>query len=318
MNEELIRRIMQESLGVIPLSVTRFAAGLANYVYLVQDQEEKFVVRCSPEENSYDKTNRLLRKLGGIGIPVPEIIAQGCKEGYTYLILIYLEGEELGECYQHLTKVDKQTIAKEIIRIQRTVAEKLEENAGKDWAWNSFARESLDWAEGLIRTGGYFDPEKVERIRAELPGMEPYFTSVKPIPYLDDVTTKNLLIRNGHVSGVIDVDWIGIGDMLTFVALTYVALLNMDQDTDYVDFLLEELHADEEQRRAFLFYALIYCVDFMGERGTTFTGRTVEVNDTIIHRLNQIYDHLWERWKQSGPDRSTTYLARSENHDSGK
>ena len=97
-----------------------------------------------------------------------------------------------------------------------------------------------------------------------------YFEKVEPMPYLDDVTTKNLLVKDGHISGIIDVDWIGMGDVLTFAALTYVALLNMGYDTDYVSFILDEMDADDIQRKAFLFYSLMYCVDFMGERGTKY------------------------------------------------
>ena len=37
------------------------------------------------------------------------------------------------------------------------------------------------------------------------------------MPYLDDVTTKNLLVKDGHISGIIDVDWIGMGDQLSYV-----------------------------------------------------------------------------------------------------
>ena len=44
------------------------------------------------------------------------------------------------------------------------------------------------------------------------------------------------------------------------------------------------------------FYTLMYCVDFMGERGIQFMDKTVEVNQQIIDRLNRIYDKLWDEW----------------------
>ena len=112
--------------------------------------------------------------------------------------------------------------------------------------------------------------------------MEIYFTNVHPIVYLDDISSKNLLIHNGQLSGIIDVDWMGIGDRLTFVALTYMALLNMECDMDYVDYILEEMQVNDEQRNAFLFYSLMYCVDFMGERGMQFMDQKIAVNDGIV------------------------------------
>lgn len=75
-----------------------------------------------------------------------------------------------------------------------------------------------------------------------------------------------------------------------------MALLNMEYDTDYVNYILKEMQVSEIEKRAFLFYTLMYCVDFMGERGMQFLGRTVEVNEQIIDRLNSIYDLLWGEW----------------------
>ena len=126
--------------------------------------------------------------------------------------------------------------------------------------------------------------------------MDEYFATVQPIAYLDDISSKNLLIHQGRISGIIDIDWIGVGDKLTFAALTNMALLNSEYDTDYVKYILEEMHVTDIQKRAFLFYTLMYCVDFMGERGMRFMDKVVEVNDQIIDRLNGIYDLLWKEW----------------------
>jgi len=41
---------------------------------------------------------------------------------------------------------------------------------------------------------------------------------------------------------------------------------------------------------------VLYCIDFMGERGTKYKDKVVEVNPQIIDRLNSIYDQLWNEW----------------------
>ncbi len=74
--------------------------------------------------------------------------------------------------------------------------------------------------------------------------------------------------------------------MLTFAALTRVALLNMDLDTKYVDYLLDEIHPNAIEYKAFVFYCLLYCVDFMGERGMQFLDKEIPVNEGIVKRLN--------------------------------
>lgn len=72
-----------------------------------------------------------------------------------------------------------------------------------------------------------------------------------------------------------------------------MALLNMDCDTDYVTCLLEEMQLSEEEQRAFSFYTLLFCVDFMGERGMRFMDKQVPVSDEIVEKMNGIYEKLW-------------------------
>ena len=295
MNNEIIKQICSETFHKEPTSVESCAVGLANYVFIVEIEHRKYTVRCSAEKNAYHNTVRLLEKLFEIGIPVPKVLHCGKAGQYEYVILTFIEGQELWAVYDRLTREDKQCLAKEIVHLQRKVATELSETP-EGWSWLSFVHEILDRAKLLIKENGYFDEEKVSRIESQLPVLLEYFESVEPIAYLDDVTTKNLLVKDGHISGIIDIDWIGIGDVLTFAALTYVALLNMECDTDYVHFILNEMNVDSRQRKAFRFYTLMYCVDFMGERGTKYKDKVVEVNSQIVDRLNTIYDHLWNEW----------------------
>ena len=221
----------------------------------------------------------------------------------NYTIRLVFEGGLLSDGYTYLPSekeititAEKRQIAKEVVAIQNKVSA-LKIQAPDDWNWNSFADEMLGRAHELISKNGFFDVSKVEEVSNILKEIQPYISSVKPIPYLDDISTKNLLIENGHVSGVIDIDWMGFGDKLTFVAMTEVALLNMNLDTNYVDYLLEEMNLNSEQKRAFIFYCLLFCVDFMGERGTQYLDKVVPVNQEIIDRLNSIYDCFMNQWK---------------------
>ena len=64
-----------------------------------------------------------------------------------------------------------------------------------------------------------------------------------------------------------------------------------------MDYLLEERSCNVMEKKAFLFYSLLFCVDFMGERGMQFGDKKVEVNETVVNRMNQIYEELWEKWE---------------------
>lgn len=291
MTPEFVSSLCKDVISHTPRSIERFSTGQGNYVFHVRFDSQSFVCRCG--ENSYEETLYLLSELHKLELPVSKVIASGQYQRLHYMIATYLDGMELGEIYPLLSDDQKQTIAKEVICIQNRVAQ-LPISASDNWT--HWVTSMLNRAKTRIAANGYFDPRLVDQLFPLADELKPYWDKLTPVPYLDDITTKNLLIKDGHVSGIIDVDWLECGDPLTFVALTNMALLNLGHDTRYIQYLLAELHISPEQERVFQFYTLLYCVDFMGERGTTFLGRTVPVNTEIIAKLNQLYIELWTQY----------------------
>lgn len=296
MNSDIISEIFFSCFNKIPQETERCAVGIGNYVYIVKCDDIKYIVRCSEDNNAYEDTVCWLKKLSALDIPVPKVLFCGQYQKYSYLILNYIEGKDIGLVYRDLTEAEKREIARDVIKIQRKVSRLLLENINDEWSWVHFVDDMLERADKLIVQNGYFDSQKVSRLKEQKVFLEKYFAAVKPVAYLDDISTKNLLIHNGRLSGIIDIDWIGIGDDLTFIALTYVALLNMECETDYVEYLLKERGFNASEMKAFWFYSLLYCVDFMGERGTQFGDKKIEVSEEIIKRLDRIYEMLWKKW----------------------
>lgn len=298
MNEEIIDRLCIDCLEEQPKNVLRCAVGQGNYVYIVELPNRKVVVRCSEEPDAYIDTIYWLEQLEAIDIPVPRVLRKGKFSGYKYVILTYLDGQDIGSVYAELTADEKREIAKTVINIQEKVALLRLEDIPAEWTWKTaFVDDMLTRAKERIISNGYFDSEKVERLMKAAEELEAYFAGIRPLAYLDDISTKNLLIHKGRVSGVIDIDWMGVGDKLTYVAMTNMALMNMGCDTDYVTYLLDAMHVTEGEKRAFAFYTLLYCVDFMGERGMWFMDKQVPVSEEIVEKMNRIYDRLWEEYR---------------------
>ncbi len=295
MNDRIVNQICLNTFGTIPNRINRCVIGQGNYVYKVTYTDNTYIVRCSPEKEAYAMTVHWLDILSDIGIPIPKVIGKGHFNDFDYLILTYIDGVDIGEVYPKLTSEEKKQIAKEVVDIQNKVS-CLNISTDKNWSWKNIICELLDRAENRIIQNGFFDVEKVQRLRQELDKMEPYFSNIKATPYLDDISTKNLLIHNGRLSGIIDIDEMGFGDKLSYVALTYMALLNDGYETDYVDYILAEMNPSVDERKAFLFYTLVYCVDFMGERGMCFMDKQIAVSPQIVDKLNTIYETLWELW----------------------
>lgn len=297
MNTQMITDIFLMKLNKKPWNFKRCAVGIGNEVYIVECGNETFIFRCSTEENAYTETIHWLNVLSTLDIPISKILCHGTQEEYQYLILNFIPGEDIGLVYASLTTAEKKQIATDVIEIQQKVAcLPLDDVNISCWSWYDFLNEMLDRAEERITQNGYFDKGKVTQVKKLMQSLDTYFSQVKPVAYLDDISTKNLLIHNGMVSGVIDIDWMGVGDNLTFIAMTYVALRNMDCETDYVDYLLEERGCTETEHKAFIFYCLMSCVDFMGERGMQFGDKKIEVSDAVVERLNRIYEELWDKY----------------------
>ena len=299
MNEKKLCALCRQIFAREPDGIERCAVGIANYVYILDLGDDKAVLRLSREENAYRDGLYWLERLAHAGVPVPRVLGNGRFEDFDYIALSYIPGKDLGIVYPTLTAAQKRAIAMQVAVIQDRAAALDPGALAPDWSWESLVRELLENAETLVRRNGWFDPEKVRRVSQIADSLRDYFDTVKPIVYLDDITTKNLLIDDGRVSGVIDIDWIGVGDRLTFAALTKMSLLDMGQDTDYVNYLLEEMHVTPIGEKAMRFYTLMYCVEFMGERGTTYTDKTVEVNEAIVRRLDALYEQLLKEYEES-------------------
>ncbi len=300
MNKEKIETLCLEYFSEQPKKIERCAVGQGNYVYIVELADRKVVVRCSEEVGAYKDTIYWLEKLSVIDIPVPRVLGKGVFEGYEYVILTYFEGQDIGLVYTKLTDEEKREIAKTVVEIQNKVSALQLEDTLENWSWTeSFVDDILIRAkERIIANGCYFEPGKVDRLMevSKKPELAEYFDTIKPTPYLDDISTKNLLIHEGRVTGVIDIDWMGEGDKLTYAAMTKMALMNMGCDTDYVSYLLDEMQLTEIEKKAFAFYTLLFCVDFMGERGMWFMDKQVPVSDEIVETMNGIYETLWKEY----------------------
>lgn len=213
MNCEEAAVIFEKQIGKRVVQIERCGVGIANYVFIVSTAAEKFVLRCSKEEDAYRDAVHWLSKLSICEIPIPVVLSAGRHGDYSYLILSYIPGDDLGNVYDKLSSGEKNQIAKEIVAIQRKAAG-IDISTDASWTWNGFIDHILNRAEKRMKEKGYFDAGKIQILRKMRQEIQEYLDAVLPRPYLDDVSTKNLLIYEGKLSGIVDIDWIDLGDIL--------------------------------------------------------------------------------------------------------
>ena len=304
--ENVIKDILIENNIEIPDKIERCSIGHGNYVFMLDYIQNKKIIRMNNEGNLYSEYENFeywVSKLKEIDIPVPNIVCIGNYKNYNYIILDYIEGKDLGEVYTILTEEQKMNIAKKVIEIQIKVQNNLlpnnqygsvykyNDNTGFD-TWKENILDSLENSKQNIRKNKIFDVTKVDRLIELVEKYSEYFEKVEPKAFLDDISNKNLIIHNGDISGIIDLDWIGFGDLLYFVGYNNMALLDMEVDTNYIDYMIRELSLDDFQKQIVLFYTLVFCVDFMSEKGQTFQDKKIYVDEEITDKLNIIYDNI--------------------------
>lgn len=171
------------------VQIERCSTGIANYVFIVSTATKKFVLRCSKDANAYKDSIYWLDKLSVYEIPIPTILSQGKYKNYSYMILSYICGDDIGNVYCQLNGSEKKQIAKEVVAIQRKVS-RIDIVTDAQWTWNYVIEEMLNRAEERIKQNRYFDAAKVHIIKNLQCEIQEYLNMARSIPYLDDIGTK--------------------------------------------------------------------------------------------------------------------------------
>lgn len=302
-----IKDIVEKTMKMSVSSVKRFPTGLCHYVYDVKTNKQNLVVRVAHPDNSKYLEGALFwyEKLKPKGVPLPEIYYRDIKaqhSPYHFYIMDRLDGTDLGNIYSRLSTVDKNKLTDEIVSIQNKVAE-LPRGKGfgevytdKDkfeyQNWSDFFYKGEESKKTLKRLG-IFNPKYADILQNEIEKHTSYFNQVKSIPFLDDITTKNIIINeNNDLSGIVDVDFMTYGDKIFNIALTRMSLLASQDKTDYIDIWCQKEGLNDEQYEALRLYTLSHCVGFMCEVGQSFNKDDVKVDMKKVEHLKRVFDFL--------------------------
>jgi hypothetical protein len=183
-------------------------------------------------------------------------------------------------------------------RVTRTIVDyqkrigTLPMSSGFGWAPIGKNAASERWTEIFGAPATQAVPENApppEQLRGKLrllrKSVEPYLATIRPICFLDDLTTKNILIENGEITGVIDVDFVCFGDPLMSVGTT-LALLAADvggAGRFYGEELVRCWNPSPDQQRAIQFYAALWIIGMLNAAEAA--GDTATVNKlTLVAR----------------------------------
>ena len=291
-------------------AVTRFQTGSQHFVFDVETASGRRVVaRLSrPEQVEAARSaviwSNLLRP---IGVPLPELLQADLsmkRLAYPVLLLERLPGEDLGAAYDHLTRAELYALSERLIAVQDTVM-RLPEGRGYGYAaspdgpfphptWRAVVAASLARSRARIRSAGIVGESVIDSAEAAAARFG-YLDRVRATPFLHDITTKNVIVHEGRLSGIVDVDDVCFGDPLLLIALIRMALWANGRDLAYVGMWLDIVRPDAEQCAALDLYTLQHCIDFMSELGQRFNRGEAAIEPAYLARLRAIHAELVRR-----------------------
>lgn len=302
-NSDAAKKIIVETFGETPVRIERFATGNHHFVFDVDLPSGKSIVArlTLPSERScFASALSLNRQFRAAGLPLPEIYEADLDGSYPYFIMERLPGTDLANVIHQLDTIQFKRLAGQLISMQKKVSALVPAHDRFGYAptpekalhvsWSKELETSLNRSKARITNAGVFSPDIVEGFREILKRNQSEVDSVSPVAFLHDITTKNVIINNGDLAGIVDIDDLCFGDPLFHIALTRMAVLSARGSLAYIDFLLE--NHGPYSKELFNLYTGICCVDFMGEIGQEFNGNPIDGSESKRLLFESTYHQL--------------------------
>ncbi len=224
-----------------------------------------------------------------VGIPLPEIYHTGAVNNHLWSVYERLPGTDLEDAYPSLSTLGKRDIAHAVAKIQQKVHLLDKHHFQRIYPWVDVIHTIVKRSEREILAVGLSKKKHVARVSEKIQDLLDYLHTVKPVPFLYDLNVRNVIVKGGEVTGIIDVDALWFGDPLLAIGRGKTILLTMQQDTDFISRWCQFLNLSDLQLKMVDFYALLYSVRFMGTIGQNLNGSySLQADPNIAHLLDKV------------------------------
>lgn len=309
--DQEVEKIIFRSLDLKVENITPFMSEDSHYICDVKTETKNVVLRISKPEafTCLEGSVYWLKTLKDVGVPVPDVLYVNSNLDnfkHHFIIIERLEGCDLGFVYSELNSGEKRDLADQIIKIQNQVStvsssvypgkKYLPTDTLKQTTWYEYLTNITQISE-IIENKSLFDVSMIHKFEEIALDYKDLINSVEIKPFLDEATIKNVIVYNGKLSGIVDIDYIMHGDRLKTIALTKMLLLKADYDLDYIDFWYYEEDLTVNQQKLLDFYILRYCIKFMSKVGEVDKESSRLEHLREIDRLKILFDKYYNKLK---------------------
>lgn len=285
MDAQQVLELVARVLDMEPLSAERMTlTHSGNMVYDVTLPDRHIIARLrGNDKDTLSKTAHNIRALAGLGLPVPQVLAVDTsltRYPFRYILLEKIPGRDLLYELGEMTPHQMTRLAEQIVAAQHVVGT-LPQGSGFGWGhvgeggpeptWFDVIRSEAEQS-GPLSNGTLLDTFR-QRLHQQRVRFQPYFRNVNPVCFLEDLTTKNVLLQHGELQGLIDFDCVCFGDPLWMIGLAAGCIVNDigRRELFYIEELCRCWRLNEEQQGVVAYYA--------AQRATEFLEDALQQND---------------------------------------
>jgi aminoglycoside phosphotransferase (APT) family kinase protein len=284
--ESLVRALAADVTGRPVRAVARMAYGHGSTTYRVDTDggpvDAAVIVRTNPDPDIYAGTLANLDALRGLGLPVPSVLHADLtcsRYPFAYIVTDVFPGRDLGFELAGMTATQMTRLAEQIVGFERQVSRlplgcgygfKPIGAAGGHSRWIDAVRADQRVILGSADSGADCGRDRefadlIVELRRALDRSSERLDEIEPICFLDDLTTKNVIVHGGVLQGVVDFDVVCYGDPMYWLALTQVAILSdVGQPGQfYVDELIRLWTPSAFEMANLALYSALHAAEFL-------------------------------------------------------
>ncbi len=301
--DNTVPQALSHLLGAEPVSMEPLTMGYSSSrTYLAHMADSTVVVKVNDDPHALANAAQNMKTLAGLGIPVPTVLGYDDTQQHvpgTLLVMSHIAGRDLHHELPTMSRPQMSALADKIVDFQRRAAGLPPKGRGCGFVGVTEPAER-SWIDVVRRPSGhrFADPlpsdtaPLVPRLNSAIDLATPYPSEIRPTCFLDDLTTKNVMMRDGELSGVVDFDCVAFGDPLFHLGLT-AAAVTADVPAHcrfYVDELIRLSDASTGIRRRMVdLYEAVCLVNFLGAEWSHKGGDWRETAATAVqHRLSAV------------------------------